>query len=275
MAEKCFVIDVGRCTGCYNCQLACKDEHAGNDFRPIAAPQPLTGQFWCAVDEHPGGTIPKLRIHYIAHLCNHCKNAACMAACSSGSIYRRDDGLVIIDPQTCTGCRKCVQACPYNAVFFNETLHIAQKCTGCAHLLDAGYTQPRCAEACPTDAMRFGTEDELAELISGAVTLKPESGCGPRVYYRNIPGRFIGATVYDPVQKEVIIGAECTLTGEGCTFSAKTDDFGDFWFRDLPEAVFDLEITASGYRTIRFSALSTSADLNLGDLPMQPSVSNV
>lgn len=62
---KAFVIDVAKCSGCYNCQLACKDEHAENDWTPYAKPQPLTGQFWCRVTDHVQGTIPKVRIHYI------------------------------------------------------------------------------------------------------------------------------------------------------------------------------------------------------------------
>ena len=266
--SKCFVIDVGRCTGCYNCQLACKDEHAGNSFLPWAAAQPLTGQFWCRVTEHVGGTIPKVRIHYIPRLCNHCRNAACMAACPAGAITRREDGLVLISPETCTGCGACVDACPYEAIFFNRELHIAQKCTGCAHLLDNGAAQPRCAEACPTDALIFGDEEALADKLEGAVCLQPELEAGCRVYYKNIPGRFIAGTVYDPVEKEVIIGAACVLTGGGQTRTVTTDDFGDFWFRDLPVGDYALTITAPGFAPLHFDAVSTAKDQNLGDLPM-------
>lgn len=266
---KVFVIDVGRCSGCYNCQLACKDEHCENDWRPYAAAQPLTGQFWCRVEENVRGTRPRLRIHYISKMCAHCDNAVCMAVCTPGAIYRREDGLVLIDPDKCIGCRECVAACPYEAVFFNERENIAQKCTGCAHLLDNEGGLPRCVEACPTGAMHFGEEEQLGELLEGAVQLKAELGCGPRVYYRNIPGRFIGATVYDPVEKEVIIGAECVLTREGLMRTTLTDDFGDFMFRDLPEAEgFTLSISAPGYVTRCFEGLSTVPDLNLGDIPM-------
>ncbi len=102
-----------------------------------------------------------------------------------------------------------------SAIYFNDELSLAQKCTGCAHLLDNGYKLPRCVEACPTDALSFGEEEELKDLIAGAGVLKPETGAGPRVYYRNIPGRFIGGTVYDPVAKEVVIGARCLLTTGG------------------------------------------------------------
>ena len=128
--SKVFVIDVARCSGCYNCQLACKDEHAGNDWTPYAKPQPMTGQFWCRVKDHVMGTMPKVKIQYISELCNHCENPSCMAACTHDAIYRRDDGFVIIDPEKCVGCKRCMKACPYEAIYFNDAEHICQKCTG-------------------------------------------------------------------------------------------------------------------------------------------------
>ena len=67
--SKVFCIDVAKCNGCYNCQLACKDEHVGNDWAPYAKPQPEIGQFWCKLQENVGGTIPKVKIHYISQLC--------------------------------------------------------------------------------------------------------------------------------------------------------------------------------------------------------------
>ena len=264
--SKIFLIDVGRCTGCYNCQLACKDEHCENDWTPYAAPQPLTGQFWCRVSEHVQGSIPKVKIHYIAHLCAHCEKAACMAVCRTQAISRRADGFVLIDPAKCAGCGECIRACPYDAIYFNDKLRIAQKCTGCAHLLDHGSTQPRCAEACPTDAMRFGEESELAEALVGAKPLTP----GGKIWYKNIPGEFIGGTVYDPVEKEVVIGARCLLTGEGKTLTAETDSYGDFWFRDLPAGgTYDLLISADGFADKRFDGVSTAASVNLGDIPLE------
>ena len=66
--SKVFCIDVAKCNGCYNCQLACKDEHVGNDWAPYAKPQPEIGQFWCKLQENVGGTIPKVKIHYISQL---------------------------------------------------------------------------------------------------------------------------------------------------------------------------------------------------------------
>ena len=103
---KVFVIDVGICVGCYGCQFVCKDEHVGNDWSPIAKPQPDTGQFWMRLDEHIRGTVPKVEMHYVPTPCMHCDDAPCMPACPiEGAIYKREDGLVIIDPEKCTGCQ--------------------------------------------------------------------------------------------------------------------------------------------------------------------------
>jgi len=78
--SKVFVIDVAKCNGCYNCQLACKDEHVGNDWSPYAKPQPEIGQFWVKLEDHVRGTIPKVKVHYVAKLCNHCEKPACIEA---------------------------------------------------------------------------------------------------------------------------------------------------------------------------------------------------
>ena len=145
---KTFVLDLDICNGCYCCQIACKDEHVGNDWMPYARPQPDTGQFWIRLKESTRGTVPKVRVSYFPQMCMHCEDAACIKVCEPGAIYRRPDGLVIVDPDKCTGCKLCTDACPHDALFFNEDLNIAQKCTGCAHLLDDGWDVPRCVDAC-------------------------------------------------------------------------------------------------------------------------------
>jgi Fe-S-cluster-containing dehydrogenase component len=265
---KAFVIDVGICNGCYNCQIACKDEHVGNDWTPYAKPEPETGQFWLRLNEEVRGSVPRVRVAYRPVLCMHCDNAPCITSCPvEGAIYKRDDGLVVIDPVKCDGCRNCVDACPYDVIFFNDGLNIAQKCTGCAHLIDGGWEAPRCADACPTQAIKFGEEAELAGLIEKAEVIGPELGCQPRVYYLNLPKRFIGGTVYDPVEKEVIIGATCDLRGaDGSAWTATTDGFGDFMFDGLPVGEYSLSITKNG-SAMELPVISTEKDVNLGDIP--------
>ena len=109
---KAFVIDLSICNGCYCCQIACKDEHVGNDWTPYAKPQPATGQFWIGIKETVRGTVPKVMVSYLPRMCMHCEDAPCMEACKvEGAIYKRDDGLVIIDPEKCTGCKLCADAC--------------------------------------------------------------------------------------------------------------------------------------------------------------------
>lgn len=271
--KKVFVIDIAKCNGCHNCQIVCKDEHVGNDWTPIAKPQPDIGQFWLELTERVRGTVPKVKVAYRPHLCMHCDKAPCIEACPvEGALYKREDGLVIIDPVKCTGCRLCVDACPYERViWFNEDLNIAQKCTGCAHLLDDGWTEPRCADACPTLAIKWMEEKDAKELMAQAEVWKPElkDTVKPRVYYLGLPKKFIAGTVYDPTDEEVIIGATCTLKpAAGKALTAKTDAYGDFWFEDLADGTYDLEIK-SGKKVKTFTGLDTAvADINLGDIPL-------
>jgi tetrathionate reductase subunit B len=267
---KAFVIDITKCAGCYCCQLACKDEHCGNDWTPYAKPQPKMGQFWGKINEHVRGQVPQVKISYVFVPCQHCKDAPCEKACPVGAIYTRDDGLVIIDPKQCSGCRNCVDACPYGAIFYNEALNLAQKCTGCAHLLDRGWPikEPRCVDACPHSAIKFGEESELKSVLDNSEVLHAEYGTNPRVHYISLPKRFIAGTVYDPATKEVVIGASCTLTGKGSAGGTKvTDEFGDFWFEGLAAGDFTLTIKKDGKtKTIKVS--TKEKDIGLGDIPL-------
>jgi len=267
---KVFVVDLSICNGCHNCQIACKDEHVGNDWSPYAKPQPDTGQFWMKVHEYTRGSVPKVKLSYIPTPCMHCKDAPCIPSCSQEAIYRRKDGMVVIDPDKCKGMRNCVDACPYGVIYFNEDLNLAQKCTGCAHLLDQGWEVPRCVDACPTGALRFGEEKEFKSLIAQAEVLHPESKTAPRVYYLNMPKRFIAGTVYDPEEEEVVIGATLTLTNEATnkTFKIQTDNFGDFWFDKLDVGRYTLQIETEKYLSKTIAHIDTEKDVNLGDIAL-------
>jgi ferredoxin len=201
-------------------------------------------------------------------MCNHCDNAACLAACEPKAITKRQDGLVLIDPAKCTGCELCVAACPYNSISFNKQLKIAQKCTGCAHLLDRGWPikEPRCVDGCIAGALKFGEEADFKDLIAKAEVMHPEFGTKPRVYYLNLPKRFIAGTVYDPGSEEVLIGATVTLSGDG-TASVKTDAFGDFWLEGLKVGTYTVKIEAGG-KSKTIDKVDTAKDVNLGDIAL-------
>jgi tetrathionate reductase subunit B len=269
---KVLIIDITKCNGCHNCQIACKDEHVGNDWSPIARPQPMSGQFWTKVEDIVRGSVPKVRVAYLHTICRHCDDAPCIKACPNQAIYKRQDGIVIIDPVKCKGSKKCMQECPYEgSIYFNDALNIAQKCTFCAHLIDKGWNETRCSDVCPTGAYTFGEEAELRSLIAQAEQLKPESGAKPRVYYIGLPKRFVGGTVYDPEADEVLIGADVKIVNKsnGNFISVKTDDFGDFWVDGLMADEYTVFINKADYIQKKLQADTTVKDINLGDIPMQ------
>jgi tetrathionate reductase subunit B len=267
---KALVIDITRCNGCYNCQIACKDEHVANDWSPIAKPQPDTGQFWMKVKDVVRGQVPRVKVAYMLTTCQHCDEAPCLEACRSGAIYKRPDGAVIIDPEKCSGQKLCLDACPYGAIYYNEDLRIAQKCTWCAHLLDEGWKEPRCVDACPTGALAFGEEEDLEDLIARAEMLLPDAGVGARVYYIGLPKRFIAGGVCDPEEDECLEDAAVTLLGADGNEVAttKSDVFGDFWFEGLDVGAYSVKVEKTGYSSQVMSGISTEEDINIGDLEL-------
>ncbi len=268
---KVLVIDLNKCNGCYNCQIVCKDEHVGNDWTPYAKPQPDTGQFWTKINEMVRGTVPKVRITYHHDICQHCDEAPCIKACTVQAIYKRDDGIVIIDPEKCRGHKSCIEACPYKVIYFNGDLNIAQKCTFCAHLLDKGWKETRCSDACPTGAFTFGEEKDLKDLISKAGPLRPDLKVKPRVYYIGLPKKFIAGAVYDLEEDECTEGATATLKNleTGDKFTIKTDRFGDFWFEELKSGTYSLLIEKKGYQSYMMEPIdATERDVNVGDIKL-------
>ena len=179
---------------------------------------------------------------------------------------------MIIDPVKCTGCKLCVDTCPHNSIYFNEQINIAQKCTGCSHLLDNDeeWTVPRCVDQCPTEALKFGEEEDFADFIKDAALLNPEAGTKSRVYYKGLPKKFVAGTLYDPSEKEVIIGATCTLVDEesGSKFTETTTSFGDFWFKELQDdRSYSLTFAKDGV-TQTIKGIKTDIDRGLGDIAM-------
>ena len=267
MAEAGFLIDVDKCTGCRLCIVACKDEHVGSEYPPWTRPQPETGQFWVDVLALERGAAPRLRVSFLPLLCQHCRNAPCIKACPEGAIKTRPDGLVWIDAAACTGCGLCQDACPYDVIYMNEELDIAQKCTGCGHRVDRGE-EPRCAEVCPHEAIVFAPQAAAAE---GAEVYHPEYNADPLVAWRGLPRPWIAGTVIDASAEEVLEGVTVSALDlfEGAAASVRSDGFGDFWLKGLqPDRKYRVEIEADGYRPVR-SVVTTRGDQDLGTVGLE------
>ncbi len=165
-----------------------------------------------------------------------------------------------------------MDACPYGVVYWNEALSIPQKCTGCAHLLDDGWTVPRCVDACAHDALIFGEEEDLKDMLAEAEELKCAIGTKPRVRYLNLPKRFLAGEVADLEEEEVLIGADVTITNleTGKTYTQKTDEFGDFWFKQIEAADYAIDVTYDGYmpRHVTDFISTKDKDLNAGTIAM-------
>jgi Fe-S-cluster-containing dehydrogenase component len=272
MARYGIAIDVSKCVGCYNCFLTCRDEHAGNDYPGYTAPQPLSGGNWIKVKEIERGTYPHVKVNHVSMTCNHCDSAACIKLDQTGAIYRRPDGIVIIDPVKAKGNKELVNTCPYRRIEWNAELELPQKCTMCAHLLDAGEPEPRCVESCPSGALTFGDLDDPNSAISKLAAsgdFKPLNGeynMGEKVLYRKIPKKFVAGTVIYGDIDEVAKDIEVVLDGPDSIQTTVTNGFGDFEFEDLPENTnFTVKIQAPGYKQVTLTA-KTSRDVYLGEI---------
>ncbi|HHU22463.1 MAG TPA: oxidoreductase [Clostridiales bacterium] len=267
-----IVIDVAKCTGCYACFLACKDENCGEAHPGYTEAQPMTGQYWLNITEVERGTFPKVKISHIPKLCNHCDNPGCMQMAENGAVYKRDDGIVIIDPEKAVGQKQIVNTCPYRVIFWNEEKQLPQKCDLCAHFLDQGFEKPRCVEMCPTGALVFGDLNDPNSEISKLVAekkpypLRPEFELGDNVLYLNVPKKFITGTVIYKDTDQCAKDVKVTLKGNGVEQSLETDVFGDFWFEGLESKTdYTVEIEAEGYKKVCLQA-RTMKDVDLGEI---------
>jgi Fe-S-cluster-containing dehydrogenase component len=278
MAEKKYgmVIDVFRCTGCYNCFFACKDENCGEAHPGYTEAQPMTGQFWINVLDVERGSYPKVRISHIPVTCGQCENPLCLKSATDGAVYRRDDGIIMIDPVKAVGQKQLVNACPHRVIFWNEEKNLPQKCDMCAHFLDEGFPKPRCVETCPTGALVFGDlndpNSEVSKLMNGPqkpYSRHPEFELDEKVLYLNVPKKFVAGSIVDKATDQCAKDVKVTLKGADGDKTVQTDIFGDFWFHDLPSMTrYKLEITAPGYKPISMD-VRTQGDVVLEEIMIE------
>lgn len=248
-----MIVDVARCHNCYNCFVATKDEHVGNEFEGYAAAQPLHGHSWVDLEYRESGRWPMVDTHFRPVMCNHCDDAPCIAAANGGAVKKRDDGVVIIDPKLAKGQKQIVDACPYGAVYWNEEEQLPQAWPFDAHLLDNGWPKTKLETVCPTDVFKsIKVTDAEMQKIAGEeelVTLESDTGAKPRVYYKNnhlFSTCFVGGTivtVQDGVE-DCVAGAKVIVSkGDNVLGDAISDGFGEFKIMKIERDIGPVTVT--------------------------------
>lgn len=172
-----FVIDNRKCIGCHACTTACKSEHQV----PVGV-----NRTW--VKQVEKGEFPNSRRLFSVMRCNHCTDAPCVEICPTEALFVREDGIVDFDKDRCIGCKSCMQACPYDALYIDPQTHTAAKCNYCAHRVDVGL-EPACVNVCPEQAIISGDMDdpltEISQLLARqqVKVRKPEKGTQPNLFY--------------------------------------------------------------------------------------------
>lgn len=189
---------------------------------------------------------------------------------TAGVIYRRGDGIVMLDPDKSNGRKDIVDMCPYGQIFWNEELGVPQKWNFDAHLIDDGWKQPRCTQACPTEAIQAVkiTDIEMDRLAKNEdlQVLQPELGARPRIYYKGLQRTqtsFAGGTAVIETDgvTDCCEGAsvELFLRGESIARTV-TDGFGDFRFDGLPPTGGSYSLTISAFESSLAHEFEMSAD---------------
>ena len=183
-----FVIDVSRCIDCRACLVACSVENH--------VPMNHT-RIWVH-DLGVKGEFPNLQNMFVPYNCMHCENPPCVDVCVSGATYKDpENGLVLVDQEACIGCGFCVDACPYEARYLDETRGVVDKCTGCIQRVEVGQ-QPACVATCVGGARMFGDlndpNSDVSIALKNASMVKrldyesSQHDTDPNIYYVNAAG---------------------------------------------------------------------------------------
>lgn len=237
-----MIFDVGKCTNCRNCFISVLDEYNGNEHKGYSKSMPRSGRIF-DIKTYEQGEGQDVQIAYVPQTCNNCADAPCLKAGKNGSVYKRDDGIIMIDPEKSKGQKELVDSCPHGQIWWNEEEQVPMKWSFDAHLLDQGWKKPRMVEACPTyaiEAVKLTAEEMEAKVdAEGLQPLQPDDETGPKVLYKNLDlafKRFLTGTVLteDAGKLDAVEGADVKLFRDGRELqSVKTDFFGDFKFTGL------------------------------------------
>ncbi len=273
-----LIVNVGRCENCYICVISARDEHVGNDFPGYAAPAPVTGEAPIRILRRVQGSAPMVEATYLPVMCNHCDDAPCVRA-GGGAVRKRRDGIVIIDPVKARGRKDIVEACPYEAIVWNEEQQVPQTWIFDAHLVDEGWPHPRCQQSCPTDVFEtLKLDDRVMQKMAekeGLKVLKPQLGTKPRVWYRGLDRWetcFIGGSVSQEIEGRIdcAAGAEVHLWQNGVHLGkAVTDGFGDFRFEGLTKGSGNYRVEARHDQAAAERQCTLGESVYLGELMLE------
>jgi len=116
-----------QCIGCQSCSLAC----ARLVHKKLS---------WNAagIRIHSSGG---LSTGFVANICLACDPAPCAAACPTGAFTDRPGGGVIVKKKLCIQCLACVDACPVDAIYGDQSGDVFV----CIH---CGQCVPFCPQNC-------------------------------------------------------------------------------------------------------------------------------
>ncbi|MEM8659728.1 MAG: 4Fe-4S dicluster domain-containing protein [Pseudomonadota bacterium] len=270
-----LIIDVELGVDFINAVLSAKDEYVGNEHPGYSAALAEDNADIITLERKVRGAPPLVDAVNILHMCNHCDNGPCQKV-GGDAVHKRDDGIVIIDPVKAKGRRDIVDACPHNAIVWNEDLQLPQHWTFDAHLLDQGWEKPRCVQSCAAggiEAIKISDEDMQRRVqVENLEVLPAGTNTKPRVYYKNLYRYnrcFIAGTVVTNTGdvEDCLIGASVTLLRDGDSLqSTTTDSFGEFKLDKLEPGSgrYTVRIEHPGFSAAEIEAELDGESLNLG-----------
>ena len=191
-----LVTDLDICVGCHACAVSCKEWNAGGHSAPLtdsnAYGKDPSGVWFNRVHVYETRSDEESRTVNFPRSCLHCENPACVTVCPTGASYKREeDGIVLVNADTCIGCKLCSWACPYGAREYDATDGVMKKCTLCIDRiynenLDESDREPACVKACPAGARHFGDLGDPQSDISQLVERREGFSLMPELDYQPV-----------------------------------------------------------------------------------------